>query len=382
MTPDSRPVLVTGGAGFIGCNIANALAERGHRVLVYDALSRPGVERNLAWLKERHGERISSVVADIRDEDSLARAAREAKAVFHMAAQVAVTTSLVDPREDFDINMRGTLHLLDALRIKGDGTPIVFASTNKVYGDLADLDFRLEGDRYVAVDQAVAANGVPETRPLDFHTPYGCSKGAADQYVLDYARSFGLRAAVIRMSCIYGLRQMGTEDQGWVAHFLIRALEGQPITIYGDGHQVRDILDVSNAVEAYLNAWARIDQVSGRAFNLGGGPANAVSLRELLAHIGELLGREIEVRFADWRAGDQRYFVADTRAIVRELGLSPAVPWKQGVANLADWLRESRGLSSPPSERPAGGDRHDPEEVAAGGDRPTAGPSLFSERGA
>jgi CDP-paratose 2-epimerase len=341
---DSRPVLVTGGAGFIGCNIANALAARGHEVLVYDALSRPGVERNLAWLKDTHGSRIQSVTADVRDEDSLARAARDAKAVFHMAAQVAVTTSMVDPREDFDINMRGTLHLLDAVRAKNDGTPVIFASTNKVYGDLADLEFRLDGDKYVPVDAHVAANGIGEARPLDFHTPYGCSKGAADQYVLDYARSFGLKTAVVRMSCIYGHRQMGTEDQGWVAHFLIRALEGKPITLYGDGYQVRDILDVSNAVEAYLKAWERIDSISGQAFNLGGGPQNAVSLRELLAHISGLIGREVEVEYSDWRAGDQRYFVADTSAIRSTLGLTPAVPWKQGVSALAEWLRESRGL--------------------------------------
>jgi CDP-paratose 2-epimerase len=339
---DDRPILVTGGAGFIGCNIANALAERGHEVLVYDALSRPGVERNLAWLRERHGEQVQSIVADVRDEDMLGRAAREAQAIFHMAAQVAVTTSMVDPREDFEINVRGTLHLLDAVRLKGDGTPVIFASTNKVYGDLADLEFRLEGDKYVAADPIVAGAGISEQRPLDFHTPYGCSKGAADQYVLDYARSFGLNAAVLRMSCIYGVRQMGTEDQGWVAHFLIRALEGKPITLYGDGCQVRDILDVSNAVEAYLKAWAHIERIRGRAFNLGGGPANAVSLRELLGHIAGLLGREVEIRFADWRAGDQRYFVADTRAINDALGLSPAVPWKQGVAMLAEWLRESR----------------------------------------
>jgi len=336
---DSRPVLVTGGAGFIGSNIANALAGQGHGVLVYDALSRPGVEKNLAWLQERHGDLIVPIIADVRDEDELARAAREAKAVFHMAAQVAVTTSLADPREDFEINIRGTLNLLDAIRLKGDGTPIVFASTNKVYGDLADLKFDLRGDKYVAADPAVAANGISEARPLDFHTPYGCSKGAADQYVLDYARSFDMRTAVLRMSCIYGVRQMGTEDQGWVAHFLIRALEGRPITLYGDGCQVRDILDVSNAVEAYLKAWERIDRVKGRAFNLGGGPGNAISLRELLAHI---VGHEVEVEYSDWRAGDQRYFVADTRTARSELGLSPEVKWKEGVSALAEWLRESR----------------------------------------
>ncbi|MFN3387288.1 MAG: SDR family NAD(P)-dependent oxidoreductase [Allosphingosinicella sp.] len=339
---DARPVLVTGGAGFIGCNLADALASRGHEVLVYDALSRPGVERNLAWLKERHGEQVVSIVADIRDEDELARAAREAQCVYHMAAQVAVTTSMVDPREDFDVNVKGTLHLLDALRLKGDGTPLIFASTNKVYGDLADLEFRLDGDKYLPVDAEVAGAGISESRPLDFHTPYGCSKGAADQYVLDYARSFGLRTAVLRMSCIYGVRQMGTEDQGWVAHFLIRALEGRPITLYGDGYQVRDILNVSDAVEAYLRAWERIDRIGGRAFNMGGGPQNAVSLRELLAHISGLLGREVDVRFSDWRAGDQRYFVADTSALREALSLGAAVPWKQGVAHLAEWLRESR----------------------------------------
>jgi CDP-paratose 2-epimerase len=350
---DKRPVLITGGAGFIGCNIANRLAEDGHRILVYDALSRPGVEKNLDWLKERHPGLINSIVADIRDEDELARAAREAKAVFHMAAQVAVTTSMADPREDFEVNIRGTLNLLDALRLKQDRTPIIFASTNKVYGDLADIDFELEGQRYVPQDPEVRDHGIGETRPLDFHTPYGCSKGAADQYVLDYARSFGIPAAVVRMSCIYGLRQMGTEDQGWVAHFLIRALEGQPITLYGDGHQVRDIMDVRNAVEAYVRAWERIERISGRAFNLGGGPDNAVSLRELIAHMSHMLGHTVDVRFDDWRAGDQRYFVADTRRIRRELDLSPTVPWKEGVAHLADWLRESRGLARATADQKA-----------------------------
>lgn len=341
------PVLVTGGAGFIGCNIADALAARGHPVIVYDALTRAGVERNLAWLEDRHPGRITRVIADIRDEGELRRAAGEAKAVFHMAAQVAVTTSLTDPRDDFEINLVGTLNLLEALRERGNGTPVIFASTNKVYGDLGDLDFRLEGDRYVPEERKVASYGIGEDRPLDFHTPYGCSKGAADQYVLDYARSYGLRSAVLRMSCIYGHRQMGTEDQGWVAHFLIRALEGRPITLYGDGCQVRDILDVANAVETYLKAWAEIDRIAGRAFNLGGGPANAVSLRELIAYMGDLLGRTVDVRFDDWRAGDQRYFVADTRAASETLALEPAVGWREGVARLARWLAEERGLALP-----------------------------------
>ncbi len=341
------PVLVTGGAGFIGCNIADRLASEGHDVHVFDALSRPGVERNLDWLRGRHGRKISFSQGDVRDEDSLAAAAREASAVFHMAAQVAVTTSLVDPREDFDINIRGTLHLLDAVRAGGRRTPVIFASTNKVYGDLADIDFVLEDGAYRPADAQARRHGISEARPLDFHTPYGCSKGAADQYVLDYARSFDLPTAVIRMSCIYGQRQMGTEDQGWVAHFLIRALEGEPITLYGDGCQVRDILDVRDAVDAYMAAWKTIDRIAGRAFNLGGGPANAVSLRQLMGFIGEVTGREPDVRYSDWRAGDQRYFVADTRLIRSELGLGAPRSWREGVTDLARWLAGERGIDLP-----------------------------------
>ncbi len=337
-------ILVTGGAGFIGCNIADRLAREGHTVRIYDALARPGVEDNLAWLQSSHGGLIEPVIADVRDDDRLFAATRECTAVFHMAAQVAVTTSLADPRADFEINIAGTLNLLEALRRRAERAPLIFASTNKVYGDLADIDFPLQGDRYVPADAAIRAHGIPETRPLDFHTPYGCSKGAADQYVLDYARSYDMPTAVMRMSCIYGPRQMGTEDQGWVAHFLIRALEGRAITLYGDGYQVRDILDVGDAVDAYMAVWRNIGRVGGRAFNLGGGPANAVSLRALLAHIGDLLGRDVDLSFEDWRAGDQRYFVADTRAIASELALAPAKPWQQGVTDLAHWLSEARGL--------------------------------------
>jgi len=344
---DDRPVLVTGGAGFIGSHIANRLAENGHSVIVYDALKRAGVEGNLAWLEGSHGKRITRVIADIRDREQLEEAVGEAKAVFHMAAQVAVTTSMVDPREDLETNIVGTFNLLEAIRLRCPTAPLVFASTNKVYGDLGDLEFALRGDAYEPTDAAIREHGIGEDRPLDFHTPYGCSKGAADQYVLDHARSYGLRAAVMRMSCIYGERQMGTEDQGWVAHFLIRALTGAPISIYGDGHQVRDILDVSDAVDAYMAAWQRIDAVQGRAFNLGGGPANAVSLRRLLAHVSDVVGHELDVGYSDWRAGDQRYFVADTRAAQLALGLGERVPWRSGVERLMRWLAETRGLKGP-----------------------------------
>jgi CDP-paratose 2-epimerase len=348
--PIDAPVLITGGAGFIGCNIADRLAREGRQVIIFDALTRPGVGRNLAWLTSRHGDRIQPIIADIRDAARLGEAVHDAAAVFHMAAQVAVTTSLADPREDFDVNIGGTFNLLEAVRRRQTPPPVIFASTNKVYGDLADLEFATTSAGHLPADGHIRRYGVDERRPLDFHTPYGCSKGAADQYVLDYARSFGVPATVLRMSCIYGERQMGTEDQGWVAHFLIRALEGRTITLYGDGHQVRDILEVNDAVDAYLAAWRRIDRVAGRPFNLGGGPANAVSLRTLIEHIGELIGNEVDVRFDAWRAGDQRYFVADRRAAHTALGLPTPARWRSGVARLARWLASERGVELPHAE--------------------------------
>jgi CDP-paratose 2-epimerase len=347
MSNDRRSILITGGAGFIGSNLADRLAREGHEVIIYDALSRPGVERNLAWLNARHGKRVTHVAGDVRDEDELVRAAGEAKAVFHFAAQVAVTTSLLDPREDFDINVRGTINLLDSVRQRREPVPVIFASTNKVYGDLADIELDTLHDRYEPKAFA-ARRGIDESRPLDFHTPYGCSKGAADQYVLDYARSFGVPTAVFRMSCIYGQRQMGTEDQGWVAHFLIRALEGKPITIYGDGRQVRDILDVGDAVNAYVAALENIDRVKGRAFNLGGGPNNAISLLELIDEIRAITGREVPVEFEDWRQGDQRWFVADTSAARATLALPAARGWRDGVTGLAQWLANERGMALQP----------------------------------
>ena len=331
-----RPILVTGGAGFIGSNLADRLCANGHDVVIFDALSRPGVERNLQWLLARHPDRIAVTVADLRDRHALSEAAAGAGAVFHLAAQVAVTSSLVAPREDFEVNVAGTVDLLEALRRSNPHAPLVFASTNKVYGDLSDIVLGEEGDAWLPKDRGLREGGIAEDRPLCFHTPYGCSKGAADQYVLDYARSFGLPAVVLRMSCIYGERQLGTEDQGWVAHFLLRAIAGEPITIYGDGRQVRDILHVGDAVEAYISCWRRIGRIAGRAFNLGGGPANAVSLRRLLSHIEDVLGRRADVAFAPSRQGDQRYFVADTSAARGLLSLPPPLGWREGLARLAE----------------------------------------------
>ncbi|MBN9561468.1 MAG: NAD-dependent epimerase/dehydratase family protein [Alphaproteobacteria bacterium] len=336
-------VLITGGAGFIGSNLADRLASAGHDILIFDSLVRPGVEENLAWLQRQHPRRITPLLGDMRDPAAVSGAAARARVVFHMAAQVAVTTSMNAPREDFEINLLGTMNLLEALRRRAGPPPMIFASTNKVYGDLDNIALVRAGETYQPRDAGLRAHGISEDCRLSFHTPYGCSKGAADQYVIDYGRSFGIPTAVLRMSCIYGRRQRGTEDQGWVAHFLLRMLRDEPITIYGDGRQVRDILWVDDAVDAYIATWQRIGDVRGQAFNLGGGPANAVSLRQVIARIEELLGRPAVLRFEDWRPGDQRYFVADTRRARAALGLRPARDWRRGLSLLADCFGRERG---------------------------------------
>jgi CDP-paratose 2-epimerase len=345
MTPPApnAPIAIVGGSGFIGSNLADSFLASGDSVSVIDNLSRPGVAQNLAWLKRRHRDRMATHILDIRDMAALAPALRGVKAVFHLAAQTAVTTSLADPREDFAINAGGTLNLLETIRLSGHRIPVIFASTNKVYGSLDGVALDGDGQR-IPTDPTLAAFGIDEGQPLDFCTPYGCSKGVADQYVLDYGRTFGLPTAVLRMSCIYGPRQFGTEDQGWVAHFLLRALAREPITIFGDGHQVRDILHVSDAVAAYRRVLAHIDGLERRAFNLGGGPANAVSLVGLLAEVSRIIGRRVEVRHADSRAGDQPYFVADTRSITNELGWRARIGWREGIKDLVNWLRRNRNV--------------------------------------
>lgn len=347
----ARPVAVIGGAGFIGSNLADAFAAEGGEVVVLDNLSRPGVEGNLDWLKARHDGRIHPLLGDVRDDAAVAEAVGGARAVFNFAAQVAVTTSLDDPMHDFSVNVGGALGVLEAVRRHAPDAPVIFASTNKVYGNLADIPLDDLGGRHLPTDPELRARGIGEDRPLDFCTPYGCSKGAADQYVLDYAKSFGLKTAVLRMSCIYGRRQFGTEDQGWVAHFLLRALAGEPITIFGDGRQVRDILDVRDAVAAYRALLAGIDGLAGRAFNLGGGPANAVSLADLLAEIGARTGAPPAVRHRPWRTGDQLYFVADTRRLRHATGWAPRIGWRQGVADLAAWLAAERAAERPSLRR-------------------------------
>jgi CDP-paratose 2-epimerase len=347
----AQRIVVTGGAGFLGSNLVDRLAAGGEDVLVVDNLSRPRVEENLAWLRSRHPRRLGVAVGDVRDPDLLAESVRDAKAVIHLAAQVAVTTSVVDPVTDFEINARGTLNLLEAMRRHAPQAPLLFASTNKVYGRFLDLDgVKVSGERYVPASRRLR-NGVSEATPLDLYSPYGCSKGVADQYVLDYARVFGLRTVVFRMSCLYGPRQFGTEDQGWVAHFLISAMTGRPITIFGDGRQVRDVLYVDDAVGAYLAAMEHVGAIAGRVFNLGGGLANTLSLRELLQHVEACTGAPPEVCYGDWRPGDQPWYVSDTAAFRRATGWQPRVGTGEGLSRLAGWLAEAVASAGEERER-------------------------------
>ena len=336
--------LITGGAGFVGANLAHRLLSEGRPVILLDNLSRAGVEKNLQWLRDVHGDAVEIMVEDIRDRAGVQHAVARSRHVYHFAAQVAVTTSIADPIEDFDINARGTLNVLEAIRLQPSPPSLILTSTNKVYGGLDNVELERVGQRYAPVSPLLSARGISEAQPLDFHSPYGCSKGTADQYVRDYARTYGIPTVVFRMSCIYGPHQFGTEDQGWVAHFLVRALEDELITIYGDGMQVRDVLFIEDLVEAFLLAERNITRLAGQAFNIGGGPANTISLLDLLDRIEALDGRAARVDFERWRTGDQRYYVSDTRKFEQATGWQPKVGTAEGIARLHAWLREASGV--------------------------------------
>ncbi|MCU7523996.1 MAG: NAD-dependent epimerase/dehydratase family protein [Ignavibacteria bacterium] len=342
---DIRPVLITGGAGFIGTNLAHRLLSAGTPVIVFDNLSRPGVEENLQWLIDTHGNLLQVRVADVRDPYAVRDSVRQAKSVFHFAAQVAVTTSLENPVNDFEVNLRGTLNVLEALRSLSKPIPLLFTSTNKVYGELIDIKMQKDTTRYEPANQLIRLQGISEKRHLDFHSPYGCSKGSADQYIIDYARIYNIPNVVFRMSCIYGTHQFGTEDQGWVAFFLLKALRGEQITIYGDGLQVRDILFVDDLIDAMLKAHEQIDMTRGNAYNIGGGPDNTVSLVELLEIIEELHGQKPQISFSTWRQGDQRYYVSNTESFHTVTGWNPQISTRQGVEKLYSWLLKNRKTS-------------------------------------
>jgi len=331
-------VLITGGAGFIGCNLADRLLTEHREVTIFDNLSRRGCLANLAWLRSRHGDdSFRLVMASVTDAATVAQACRDVDRIYHLAGQVAVTTSIVDPRRDFEDNALGTINVLEGARQSGRDPILLYASTNKVYGSLEDLAPVAAQRRYTLPDHPL---GIDERHPLDFHSPYGCSKGCGDQYVRDWARIYGMRTVVLRQSCIYGPRQLGLEDQGWVAHLALSALRGETVTIYGDGKQVRDLLHIDDLLAAYELATEHISAVAGEVFNIGGGPERSLAVwAEFGPLLEELVGRPVAVRFAPARAGDQRCFVSDIRKARRELGWQPQIGLRDGLADLVAWAR-------------------------------------------
>lgn len=337
----TRKTLVTGGAGFVGCNLVDNLLDSGHEVIVFDALSRPGSELNLEWLRTRHPS-VQFVHGDVRDFETVREVVLDVDAIYHFAAQVAVTTSVDDPATDFDINARGTFNVLEAAHLSGRRPTVVFTSTNKVYGGIEDVVVRENDTRHEFRD---LPDGISESQALDFHSPYGCSKGAGDQYVRDYARIYQLPTVVFRMSCIYGPRQFGNEDQGWVAHFIIAAATGRPLTIYGDGKQVRDVLFVDDLVRALRLAADRIDRSAGQVYNVGGGRGNALAVwHEFRPILEGLSGKALPVRFGDWRPGDQKCYVSDIRKIARDLRWEPRIDARTGISRLWQWVSANRDL--------------------------------------
>ncbi|MDI6839380.1 MAG: GDP-mannose 4,6-dehydratase [bacterium] len=340
-------ILITGGAGFIGSNTANYYLGKGDAVTIYDNMSRRGVEKNIKWLTEKsagsiHELPLRIIVGDIRDFDKLVRVIDDVDIIYHFASQVAVTTSVANPRDDFEINALGTLNVLEAMRkINKDRQILVFTSTNKVYGAMEDIQVVCKENRY---EYKELKEGVSENRNLNFHSPYACSKGAADQYVQDYARIYGLKTVVFRLSCIYGPRQFGCEDQGWVAHFIISSVLGKELTIYGDGMQTRDILFIDDLIEAFEQVVKKIDKICGKVYNIGGGPENTLSLLELIAKIGGLLNKKINYSFSQWRPGDQKVYVSDIRRAKEELGWVPKVNIDKGISKLIEWVIANKEL--------------------------------------
>ncbi len=336
-------ILITGGAGFIGSNLAHHLIGQGHQVTIFDNLSRPGCATNLDWLGQVHGQQaFHCIQASVTDAPALHKAAEGAERIYHLAGQVAVTTSVQNPRLDFEQNALGTFNALEAARLAGDNPIFIFASTNKVYGGMTNVPVIEEECRY---RYSGLPYGISEEQPLDFHSPYGCSKGTGDQYTRDYARMYGLRSVVMRQSCIYGYRQFGMEDQGWVAWFVIAALRQRPITIYGNGKQVRDILFVEDLIDAYEAAVRNIEHSAGQIYNVGGGPDNTMSIwAEFAPILEELLGRPIPVQYGDWRPGDQPVYISDIRKAQKELGWSPRTGVREGILCLYNWVRENQAL--------------------------------------
>ena len=339
----TRKYLVTGGAGFIGSNYVHRLIQRNEHVTIFDNLSRAGAPRNIDWLKSQFGDdAVSLIVGDVRSANQIAEAAKDADIIVHLAGQVAVTTSVLNPRDDFEANALGTFNTLEAARASGRDPIFIYASTNKVYGGMDDVVLKEDATRWLYAD---LTHGCAETQPLDFHSPYGVSKGTGDQYTRDYARIYGLRSVVFRQSCIYGPRQFGIEDQGWLAWMTIAAVTGRKITVYGDGKQVRDVLHVDDLLNAYDAAIENIDTAKGQVYNMGGGTRNVMAIwAEFGPILEKLLGEKIEVARDDWRPGDQKVFYADFRKAQRELGWEPKIDLEEGIERLFEWVKENQEL--------------------------------------
>jgi len=337
-----KKILVTGGAGFIGINLVHSLLKnKKNYVVVYDNLSRKGTENNLKWLSSLDFTNFKFVKGDIRNYKKLKQVVKGFEEVYHLAAQVAVTKSVEDPIDDFEINAAGTLYLLEAVRLKSPSAIVIFSSTNKVYGDLSHLKLKEGKSRYYLVEKR---NGIDERENLDFHSPYGNSKGTADQYVRDYHRIYGLKTVVFRQSCIMGPHQYGNEDQGWVAHFIIKSIRGEKINIYGDGKQIRDVLEVSDLINAYILAVKKIKIARGRIYNVGGGKGNVFSLLELIKLLEKLLWRKINYEFSNWRPGDQKVFISNNSKLEKELGWKVRISKETGVKKLLNWVEKNTGI--------------------------------------
>ncbi|MEB3317220.1 MAG: SDR family NAD(P)-dependent oxidoreductase [Cyanobacteriota bacterium] len=336
-------ILITGGAGFIGVNTAIAFAQKGWNITIVDNLSRKGTELNLQWLQEQCPIEFHKI--DIRDFEKLGDVIKKLKPdmLLHLAAQVAVTTSYTNPREDFEINAIGSFNIMESIRLFSPETFILYSSTNKVYGGMEDIPVVRKEDGYHFLN---LPSGINEKQPLDFHSPYGCSKGVADQYTIDYARIYDLHTCSFRQSCIYGIRQFGIEDQGWVAWFTIAAMLNKPITLYGDGWQTRDVLNVKDLASAYQAAWERRYEISGQAFNIGGGPENTLCLRDLLTLLEKELDVKILPKVAGSRPGDQPVFVCDIKKAKDLLNWAPTITVSDGVKELISWVKDNASLFS------------------------------------
>jgi CDP-paratose 2-epimerase len=330
-------LLITGGCGFIGTNFAEYFAKKGWTITLLDNLSRKGSSENLAWLQKNYPD-MRFVKADIRTDNAiLEEEVKKHDVIFHLAAQVAVTTSVQNPREDFEINVVGTLNVLEAVRTTKATPIIIFASTNKVYGGMEDIVIVEHGDRYIYRD---LPQGIPENRLLDFHSPYGCSKGTADQYMRDYSRIYGMKTVVFRQSCIYGPRQYGIEDQGWIAWFTIAALLNRPTTIYGDGKQVRDVLHVADLARAYEIAVENIEVAKGEVFNIGGGANFSLAVKEVFPLLEKFLGRPVPHTFGEWRPGDQQVYISDIAKAKEKLKWEPTISPEEGIRTLFAWCQQ------------------------------------------